>query len=82
MSPDLDSINVETFVINNNYKIDTSSSNISSPGQSVGHTATIIDNFNNTGRTMLVVKVKLPDENNNMQYFQKSINLHGFLFSK
>ncbi len=83
VSPDLDSIDVQTFVINTSYGLDNTSYNIAKPGIEVNHTATIIDNYNNTGRTMLIVKVKLKDEDRNIQYHSRNINSvnHHYAYS-
>lgn len=69
MSPDLDSIKVETLTLNTSYDLDNTSSNTAKTGTEVDYTATVIDNYNNTGRTMLIVNVKLKDEDTNRSPF-------------
>ncbi len=83
MSPDLDSINVETLALNTSYAIDNTSYNTAKTGIAVDHTATIIDNYNNTGRTMLIVNVKLKDEDTNRNPFERTINntKHYYVYS-
>lgn len=60
MTPDLESVVVETF--NSNTSNGTTSSNMAMQGNAVEFTTSVLDNYKNTGRTMLVVQANVPDD--------------------
>lgn len=74
MTVDLDSISVQTYKSNS---ITSTSTNTSIVGDDLVFTTTLIDNYKNTGRTMLIVKAKVPESINNTQLYSNNYAYSG-----
>ena len=89
VSVDTDSIKVQKMKIKNsnssgNKTPSTTSENISANGDEVNIKYSLIENYKGTGRTLLIVKANVEDEDNNISnyiYYSSSTNKPNYAYS-
>ncbi len=68
MTADLDTVKISTFVPKSSSSLSSTSSNISGTGVELDTTVTLIDNYKNSGRTMLIAHASMPEGVSNRHY--------------